>query len=223
MHAAVAAWLADVDVLADPDQRYGDKVWTRAQEIFPGAEVVEGRPVVAAWGDATWTALPRWDDEELDTLWLQPLRPPQGAPTVDTSRLVRALTTRLLQDLRSAGALIAEVAAQEEADDGGCRGDACGDHDLTTRNGAPTGHQASRGRSIRPPLEAVLGAAAEEAVSDLAAAVAALTVAVGASRRMVREVLTALAESDRGPATELARTPAGQWLHRWARLPAPSA
>jgi hypothetical protein len=222
VYAAVAAWLAAADVLADPDQRYDGEVWTRAQEIFPGAEVVEGRPVVAAWGDATWTALPRWDDEELDTLWLQPLGPPRGVPTVDASLLVGALTAHLVRDLRSTGALTAAgMPADGEADDGGGRDSEGVDRDPTMRTGAPTGHQASRGRPTRP-LEAVLEAATQEAVSDLAAAVAALTVAVAASRRMAREVLIALAESDLSPATELARTPAGQWLHRWARLPAPS-
>jgi hypothetical protein len=73
-------WLSEVQVLADPEQRDGDRVWTRAQDLLPAVVPQPGTTLTAAWGSAVWLAVPEWDEREVDTLWLRPLSGPITAP-----------------------------------------------------------------------------------------------------------------------------------------------
>jgi hypothetical protein len=71
MSGPLARWLRLPQVLADPEQVHDGRVWTRARDVLPGTVVREGSPLVAVWGDAVFEALPEWDEEELDSLWLR--------------------------------------------------------------------------------------------------------------------------------------------------------
>ncbi|GAA1261525.1 hypothetical protein [Oryzihumus leptocrescens] len=79
--AALRAWLALPDVLADPHQREDGRVWTRAQDVLPHATLRPGRAVVACWGETTWQALPEWDDLDPSLLWLRPLTASVDVPS----------------------------------------------------------------------------------------------------------------------------------------------
>ena len=68
---AARLWTAWPDVIADPDQRDADgRLWTTADDILPGTTVAPGTRLVAAWGDVTFTATPRWDQTAALLLWL---------------------------------------------------------------------------------------------------------------------------------------------------------
>jgi hypothetical protein len=94
-------WLADVQVLADPTQLDGGRVWTRAQDVLPGVVVVPGVPLTAAWGEQTWQGVPEWDPNDVDGLWLTPVTEPHGPPDgyagCAAGRLVQSLRLRIGQ------------------------------------------------------------------------------------------------------------------------------
>ena len=81
--ATAARWTCALDVVADPDQRdQRGLVWTDAYDILPATRIEPGVPVVAGWGDLTFTATPRWDDHELETLWLRPIEEATARPRI---------------------------------------------------------------------------------------------------------------------------------------------
>jgi len=77
---AAATWSAWPEVLADPDQRGARGVWTRREDVLVPPDLVVGRRVRAAWGEVVWTATARWDPEDPDLLWLEPLTSPVDPP-----------------------------------------------------------------------------------------------------------------------------------------------
>lgn len=91
-------WTAEPDVIADPSQVEGGRVWTRARDILPGREVVPGHLVHAAFRDESFRALPAWDGVEPDTLWLLPHGKRTGRPSPDRARVRAALTATATSD-----------------------------------------------------------------------------------------------------------------------------
>ena len=75
---AAATWSAWPEVLADPDQRGPHGVWTRREDVLAPLDPRSGRRV--AWGEVVWTATARWDPEDPDLLWLEPLAAPADPP-----------------------------------------------------------------------------------------------------------------------------------------------
>lgn len=192
--AAAAAWLADPAVLADPAQHGAEGVWTRAEDILPGAEVHEDSSTVAAWGSLTWRARARWDAHELDILWLVQDGPASAPPHLDVAAATEHLVQRLLGVLTHEGArwhprLVPGI------DDGGC------------------------GRTERLPAE--LAAVLRPELEDVARAVATLVEEVNRGRTVTREALTTLARLSPRLGRALVRTGAGRRVYRWARLTAP--
>lgn len=122
--ARLRAWLGVPDVIADPEQTYDDRVWTRAQDVLPGVVVHDGEALTAAWGDRVWTVQPSWDEAELDGLWLVNLDEPSGPPdpvqVYGRADVIRAraaedpahaeqLSTLLLEDLSECLAVMADT------------------------------------------------------------------------------------------------------------------
>ncbi|MGY1608470.1 hypothetical protein [Geodermatophilus sp. SYSU D00700] len=214
LHAAVTAWLAEPDVLADPEQRDGERVWTRAEDILPGATIRDGQPAVAAWGEVTWRARPRWDPDELTTLWLTPVGSPATPPQLDVADTARQLT-QLLMALLAPHTDGAGPVAPAPTTTGPT---------LTAPDGAPPsarpGHLHAVGRHERTMLDDRLHHALTiHLLDDHAAALAALVSEISQTRALARDALSALARLSPAAARALAHTPAGRDLHRWARLP----
>lgn len=126
--ARLRLWLADPEVIADPYQLHAERVWTAADDVVTGIGIREGRPVVVAWDDYTWTAIPAWDDENLNWLWLSPVEDhPVPEPSdsvagqssasevaelvgicVELQRRHRRLARQVLLELGPAAALLTE-------------------------------------------------------------------------------------------------------------------
>jgi hypothetical protein len=66
----LARWLRRPEVLADPEQVEGGRIWTRARDVLPGTRIRSERPLIGVWAHAAFEARPEWDDSELGTLWL---------------------------------------------------------------------------------------------------------------------------------------------------------
>jgi hypothetical protein len=94
--ARLVRWLQEPQVIADFAQTEDGRVWTRAQDLIPGAVVREGVPLTAAWGELTWMALPEWDEQDIDTLWLCPLDAPEPPPEALAQHDVRLTVERIL-------------------------------------------------------------------------------------------------------------------------------
>lgn len=89
-------WLQEPEIIADPEQTEDGRVWTRAQDLIPGAVVRDGQPLTAAWGELTWTALPVWDEQDIDTLWLCPIGAPEPPPEARTVHDLSSAVERIL-------------------------------------------------------------------------------------------------------------------------------
>lgn len=92
---ALRRWSARPDVLADPEQREGGRVWTTAADVL-GRQLRSGDEVVAAWGDLTWEATVDDAPPGGGELWLRPATPVLTVPAVSDVHPVRELTTALI-------------------------------------------------------------------------------------------------------------------------------
>ena len=92
---AMRQWGARPDLLADPDQRDGEQVWTTSSDVLVRSLRVGDR-VVAAWGDATWTAVVQAIADEGDELWLSPPHELVTLPAVNSVHRVRDITLAVL-------------------------------------------------------------------------------------------------------------------------------
>ena len=197
-----ALWVSRPEVLADPDQRDAlGRVWTTADDILPGTVIVPGTRVVAAWGDVTFTARPRWDETAALVLWLEEPAPSVGRPKPSPE---------------------ASLTTARPADPTRPSGDASPGH--ATKGEATSGDaQPSRSRrQDRGPVGSLHGQGSEhdaqpERTRDLCRGVVILAEAIARDRRAVREALAQLETLPEKPYRRLARHPAIQALYGIAR------
>lgn len=109
--SALSSWLADPDVIADPYQLHGTRVWAHASDILEGALAGDGATVMAAWGDVTWSARVEWDPQALDWLWLEPVELSE-VPRVEQIHPSTVDPVVLLQDLHDTIEVVVELSAR---------------------------------------------------------------------------------------------------------------
>ncbi|MFW5469501.1 hypothetical protein ACOCJ4_05580 [Knoellia sp. CPCC 206435] len=102
--------------MADPEQAHDNRVWTRAQDVLPGVVVHEETAMTAAWGDQVWTVLPRWDEDDVEGLWLENLDQPSGPPTLHEVYPRAELLRRIGQSHPTAGEAIVTSVLDDFAD-----------------------------------------------------------------------------------------------------------